>query len=326
MQLGLGFMASKTLLSAVEMGLFTELAKGAQDAASIGRKIGIHPRAQLDFLDTLVALKMLQRENGLYSNTPESAAFLDRAKAGYIGGLLEMCSTRLFQFWGSFSNALQTGEPQNESRNGPDMFAQLYSDPDRLRQFLGAMAGLSVLGARVLAQKFPWQNYKTFVDVGCAAGAAPIEMLLAHPHLTGAGFDLPPVGPIFEEHVASRALTDRLRFHAGSFLTDPLPSADVIIMGHVLHNWDLETKKLLIRKAYDALPPGGAFIVYETLIDDDRNQNVMGLLISLNMLVETPGGFDFTAADGQGWMREAGFRETRVEPLAGPDAMVVGLK
>ncbi len=326
MQLGLGFMASKTLLTAVEIGLFTELAKGPQDAATIGQRLGIHPRAQLDFLDTLVALKMLNRENGIYSNTPETDAFLDRAKPSYIGGLLEMFGARLFHFWGSLTEALRTGEPQNESRDGADVFAQLYGDPERLRQFLGAMSGLSVPGARAMAQKFPWANYKTFVDVGCAQGAAPAQVALGHSHLTGAGFDLAPVQPIFEEYVASHGLQERLRFRAGSFFTDPLPGADVIVMGHVLHDWDLATKKMLIGKAYDALPAGGAFIVYETLIDDDRSQNVFGLLISLNMLIETPGGFDFTGADGRLWMKEAGFRETRVEHLAGPDSMIVGIK
>lgn len=326
MQLALGFMASKTLLTAVEIGLFSELAKGPLDAAAISHRLGIHPRAQLDFLDTLVALHMLHRENGIYSNTPESDAFLDRAKPTYIGGLLEMCSARLFQFWGSFTDAVRTGRPQNESKDGADMFALLYSDPNRLRQFLSAMSGLSSMGARVMAQKFPWDQYQTFVDVGCAQGAASVQVALAHPHLQGHGFDLPQVQPIFEEYVASHGLRNRLHFHAGSFFTDPLPSADVIVMGHVLHDWDLPTKKMLIRKAYDALAPGGAFIAYEALIDDDRRHNVTGLLISLNMLVETPGGFDYTGADGQRWMHEAGFRETRVEPLAGPDAMIVGIK
>jgi hypothetical protein len=251
---------------------------------------------------------------------------LDRAKPSYIGGILEMNEARLFKFWGSLSEALRTGQPQNESKSGVDIFAELYADPARLRQFLAAMAGLSLPGAQAMAQKFPWKNYKTFADVGCAQGAAPVQIVLANPHLQAVGFDLPPVQPIFEEHVAAHGLQDRVKFHAGSFFTDPLPSVDVIVMGHVLHDWDLPTKKMLIQKAYDALPAGGALIAYETLIDDDRSKNLFGLLISLNMLIETPGGFDYTGADGQGWMKEAGFRETRVEHLAGPDAMVVGMK
>ena len=100
----------------------------------------------------------------------------------------------------------------------------------------------------------------------------------------------------------------------------------MVLRGHILHDWDLETKRILVGKAYDAIPKGGAFIVYESIIDDDRSKNAFGLMMSLNMLIETRGGFDYTGADCQGWMRDAGFRETRVEHLTGPDSMVVGIK
>ncbi|MCB1091578.1 MAG: methyltransferase, partial [Verrucomicrobiae bacterium] len=136
----------------------------------------------------------------------------------------------------------------------------------------------------------------------------------------------PEVGPIFEDYVADNGLTDRLRFAGGSFFTDPLPEADVILYGHILHDWDLEQKKHLLRVAWEALPEGGAVVVYDSIIDDARRENAFGLMMSLNMLVETSGGFDYTGADCQGWMREAGFRETRVEHLVGPDSMVIGIK
>lgn len=320
-------MVSKTLLAAVDLGLFTELAQSPLDADAIGAKFGFQQRGLRDFLDLLVALGMLQRENKMYMNTPETAMFLDRTQPAYVGGILAMANARLYPFWGSLEEALRTGQPQSEvSRGGPDFFAQLYSDPALLRQFLGAMTGLSVLGARILAAKFPFDNYKTFVDVGCAQGGAPVQIALAHPHLQGIGFDLPPVCPIFDEYTKSLGLADRLRFQAGDFFKDPLPHADVIVMGHVLHDWDLDTRRMLIRKAYDALPSGGAFIVHENLIDDDRRKNVMGLAASITMLIETPGGSDFTGADCQGWLKEAGFRETRVEPLAAHDGMVIGIK
>ena len=106
----------------------------------------------------------------------------------------------------------------------------------------------------------------------------------------------------------------------------PIPRADVLVMGHILHDWAVDTERMLLRKAYDALPAGGSLIVYEALIDDERRRNTFGLLMSLNMLIETTGGFDYTGADCSRWMREAGFRHTRVEHLLGPDSMVVGVK
>jgi len=222
---------------------------------------------------------------------------------------------------------LRTGKQQNESKGGgPSFFAALYADPARLKQFLGAMTGLSHGANLAIAAKFPWSKYKSAVDVRTAQGDLVTQVALAHPHLAGIGFDLAEVAPIFEEYVARNGLSSRVAFHPGSFFTDPLPRADVVMMGHILHDWNLEEKKLLIRKAHEALPAGGALVVYESIIDDNRSQNAFGLMMSLNMLIETPGGFDYTGADCQGWMKEAGFRETRVEHLVGPDSMVVGTK
>ena len=326
MQLGFGCWGSKTLLSAVELGLFTELAKEPLMLDEVKARLGLHERGARDFLDALVALGMLQREQGKYSNTPGTDLYLDRAKSTYIGGMPEMMSARLFRFWADLTEGLTTGRPQNEAKQGGDMFGTLYSDPKRLEQFLSAMTGLSLGIAQAIAQKFPWSEYRSFVDIGVAQGGLPVVLAQTHNHLTGIGADLPVVRPIFEKYVASNGLRDRLRFEALDFFHEPFPKADVVIMGHILHDWDLPTKKTLLGKAFDALPAGGALIVFEALIDDERRHNAFGLLMSLNMLIETRGGFDFTGADCASWMREAGFKQTRVEHLSGPDSMVIALK
>ena len=326
LELGCGFWGSKVLLSAVELGVFTDLAKGPATAEELMRRHQLHERSAHDFFDALVALGMLNRDGDRYSNTPETDLFLDRAKPSYVGGILEMANARLYQFWGTLTEGLRTGQPQNEVKTGGSFFGELYSDPARLRQFLQAMTGLSMGSAIALVQKFPWDKYKTFVDVGAAQGGVPVQIALAHEHLTGGGFDLPVVQPIFDEYVASFGLSDRLRFYSGDFFADPLPQADVFVMGHILHDWNMDEKKALLSKAYETLPEGGAIIVHEAIIDDERRENAFGLLMSLNMLIETPGGFDYTGADCRGWMRDAGFKEAYVEHLAGPDSMVVGIK
>ncbi len=327
LQIGLGFWASKTLLSAVEMELFTELAKHPQDLESLQGRLGLHPRSARDFFDALVALGFLERRDNLYTNTSSADFFLDKRKPSYIGGVLEMANHRLYPFWNHLTAALRTGEPQNEVRSGgPNFFAALYADPERLKGFLKAMTGLSRGANAIIATRFPWKNYKTVVDVGTAQGDLLMQVTLSNPHISGIGFDLPEVAPIFEDYAAANGLSSRVTFHAGSFFEDPLPKADVVMMGHILHDWSLQEKKLLIRKAFDAIPSGGALIVYESIIDDDRSENVFGLLMSLNMLIETPEGFDYTGADCMSWMKDAGFRETRLERLLGPDSMVVGIK
>jgi SAM-dependent methyltransferase len=326
MQLGIGFWASKTLLSAIELGLFTELARGPRDTETLRLQLGLHPRSARDFFDALVALGMLKRTGGRYANTPETALFLDRNKSSYVGGMLEMANARLYRFWGSLTEGLRTGKAQNEAKTGEDFFGTLYADPKRLEGFLKAMTGLSLGSARAIAKKFPWKQFHTFADVGCAQGGVAVEIALAHKHVTGVGMDLPVVQPVFETYAKSRGVDGRLRFVAGDFFKESLPPADVIIMGHILHDWNLEEKMMLLRKAYNALPRKGALIVHEALIDDDRRTNAFGLLMSLNMLIETHGGFDFTGADCRTWMKDAGFSRTRVEPLAGPDGMVIGFK
>jgi hypothetical protein len=326
MQLGFGYWGSKTLLSAVELGLFTGLAKGPLTLDEVRARFGLHERGARDFLDALVALGMLKREQGNYANTPATDHYLDRTKPTYIGGMLEMMSARLFRFWADLTEGLKTGQPQNEANHGGDLFETLYSDAGRLEQFLSAMTGLSLGIAHAIARKFSWSQYQSFVDIGVAQGGLPVVLAQAHGHLKGIGADLPVVRPIFGKYVASQGLQDRLKFAALDFFQDPLPQADVVIMGHILHDWDLPTKKMLIGKAYDALPPGGALIIFEAIIDDERRSNAFGLLMSLNMLIETRGGFDYTGADCTTWMREAGFKQARVEHLSGPDSMVVGLK
>lgn len=327
LQTGMAFWPAKTLLSAIEIGLFSELAHGPENYEALAGRLGLHHRSARDFLDALVALGFLTRDGERYGNTPETDLFLDRRKSSYVGGILEMANHRLYPFWGHLTEALRTGMPQNEIRaGGPGLFETLYADPARLKEFLAAMTGVSHGANMAIAKALPWADYQSYVDVGTAQGDLAVQIALANPHLRGIGFDLPEVAPVFEDYVNAAGVQNRLSFIPGSFFEGDLPKADVVLMGHILHDWDLPTKKMLIRKAYDALPAGGAFVVYEALIDDERATNAFGLMMSLNMLIETPGGFDFTGRDCAAWMQEAGFSDTRVQHLFGPDSIVVAVK
>jgi hypothetical protein len=326
LSLGLAFWGSKTLLSAVELGLFTLLAQGPLDGQSLRERLAIHSRSAQDFFDAMVALGMLERKDGRYRNTPETDFFLDRAKPSYVGGILEMSNARLYPFWGGLTEALRSGQPQSEVKSGGNFYETLYQDPERLRGFLEAMTGLSIGAGIAIAAKFPWKRYGTFADIGTAQGAIPVQIALRHKHLIAVGLDLPIVRPFFENYVAAAGLVPRLRFEAGNFLSDPLPKVDVLIMGHILHGEGLDTKRALITKAYETLPRGGAFLIFEELIDDERQKNVFALLMSLNILIETREGFNATGAEYSHLLREAGFKETYVKHLVGPEAMVVATK
>lgn len=331
MQVGMGFWPSKTVLSAVELELFTHLGAEAMTGEEIGKGLALHPRAIYDFLDTLVALRLLDREGdgseGRYRNTTETAAFLDKRSPAYIGGILEMSNARLYRFWGDLTEALQTGKPQNEVKHaGTAMFEELYSDPARLEQFMNAMKGISLGPALALAEKFDFSRHETLCDVGGATGQLCATVAARHPHLRCTTYDLPVVAPIAEKAIAAAGLGDRVAVASGDFFADPLPRADVITMGLILHDWNLDRKMDLIRSAYEALPDGGAFIAIENLIDDARRENAFGLMMSLNMLIEFGDAFDFTGGDFAGWCKEAGFREVEILPLAGPTSAGIAYK
>ncbi|MCA9116541.1 MAG: hypothetical protein KDA79_15765 [Planctomycetaceae bacterium] len=331
LQTAFGFWGSKVLLTAVEFGVFTRLAGRSLTGAELGAELELHPRAIADFFDALVAMKFLQRDGdgpgAKYSNTPETALYLDEASPRYIGGILVMLNARLFRYWNDLPEALRTGRPQNEIKHGQKgIFEELYSDLPRLEQFLGAMTGLSRMNFEAFAGKFDFSPYRTLCDVGGATGLLCIEAAKKHPHLECISFDLPAVEPVAKKHIEAAGLADRITTAAGDFFEDPLPRADVITMGMILHDWNLEKKQHLIRSAYEALPPGGALVAIEALIDDARRENVQGLLMSLNMLIEFGDAFDFTGADFREWCSETGFTRFDVIPLGGPSSAAIAWK
>ncbi len=331
MQIGMGFFASKTMLTAVNMGLFTLLATGELAGQSIKEKLGLHDRGLYDFLDTLVALGFLKRtgikETAVYSNAEDADLFLDKNKPSYVGGMLEMANNRLYPFWNNLEEGLKTGKPQNETKTGEaPIFEALYADQSRLREFLKAMGGIQMGNFMMFAQVFDFAKYHTLCDAGGAGGYLAAQVAMNNQHMRCVTFDLPPVAPVAKENITMMGLSDRVSVQSGDFLTEDLPKADVITMGNVLHDWGAKEKKMLIKKAYDALPQGGALVVIENIIDDNRSVNAFGLLMSLNMNIETPEGFDFSAADFDGWAKECGFSHTSAMPLTGPSSTVIAIK
>jgi len=300
-------------------------------AQQLGEKLRLHPRGIYDFFDALVALKFLDRKGdgrgGKYKNTPQTAAFLIKTSPTYIGGLPEMLNARLFGFWNDLGTALKTGQPQNETKHGgKPIFEELYANQTSLGTFLDAMTGFQAANFAALADKFEFEKYKTVSDVGGALALLSRIVGARHPHLKFTSFDLPPVMPLAQKQIKAAGMEERITAVGGDFFKDELPRADVITMGNILHDWNLEKKKVLIRKAYDALPQGGALIAIENVIDDARRENVFGLLMSLNMLIEFGDAFDYTGADFREWCADAGFQRFDLINLAGPTSAAIAYK
>lgn len=331
LQTATAFWPSKVLLTAVELDVFGKLGTSSMTAEELGHALGLHPRGTYDFFDCLVAMGFLGRDGdgaaGRYRNTPETAFFLVRESPGYIGGLLEMLNSRLFGFWNNLGEALRTGQPQNEaSRGQKPMFDELYAEPARLAEFLRAMNGFQAANFAALAEGFDFSRYHTLTDVGGALALLSCAVANRHPHMKLKSVDLPAVAPHAKASIASAGLSDRIEVADCDFFKDEFPKADVVTMGNILHDWNLDNKTMLIRKAYDALPKGGAFIAIENVIDDARRQNVFGLLMSLNMLIEFGEAFDYTGADFRKWCADAGFSRVEILPLVGPTSAAIAYK
>ena len=331
LQIGTGFIASKTLLTAVNMQLFTHLAAGPLSGQEIKARLGLHERSLYDFLDALVALGFLKRtglkETAIYRNTEEVDIFLDKNKPTYIGGVLEMSNNRLYPFWNDLEEGLKTGKPQNETKTGgKPLFEEIYEDEAKKREFVEAMKGVQMGNFIALSNKFDFSGYNSLCDIGGAGGYLAAQIALDHEHMQSISYDLPVVSPLALQNIHKMGLDERVTIQSGDFMQDDFPKADVITMGNILHDWGTDVKKMLIRKAYDALPEGGAFIVIENIIDNNRSENVFGLLMSLNMLIETSEGYDYTGTDFDAWAKEAGFRETYLIPLSGPSSAAVAIK
>ena len=331
MQIGMGFWASKTLLTAVNLDLFTLLAVSEMSGEEIKIKLNLHDRALYDFLDTLVALGFLNRsglkETARYSNASDTNLFLDKNKPQYMGGILEMANNRLYPFWNDLEAGLKTGLPQNETKNsGASLFEAIYADPIKLKEFIFAMAGVQMGNFITFSKVFDFSNHKTLCDIGGSGAHLSVQVAMNNPHMHCISFDLPPVAPIATDVIKSMGLTNKVSIASGDFFEDDFPKTDIITMGNILHDWGRSEKKVLMKKAYNALPNGGKLVIIENIIDDDRRVNAFGLMMSLNMLIETATGYDFSKADFDELAIEVGFTNTESIPLTGPTSAVIAIK
>jgi SAM-dependent methyltransferase len=325
LQLAFGFRAAKALMSAVELDLFTVLSEGPLESGDLIDRLEINIRSAIDFFDVLVALGLLHRDHlGRYRNTGDCDLYLSRHSADYLGDLVEHLNTRMYDIWGRLTAGLRCGSPQSGAL-GDGGYEALYAQPAALQKFLRAMTAGSRLPARAISKSFRWDRHTGFLDIGTAQGCVPVEIARAHPHLMGGGFDLPEVQSAFGEYVGAQGLSERLTFHAGNFFEDELPSADVLIMGRILHNWGLATKLMLLEKAHRALPAGGALIVYDPMIDEGR-ANTHALFAALTMLLETQEGFEYAAAECRAWMAKVGFARIEEMRLDAGHRAVIGYK
>ncbi|WP_116198868.1 methyltransferase [Amycolatopsis circi] len=311
------FCDAKALLTAVELDLFTVLNDGPATEDEIRRRLNLHGRGLRDFLHLLAALGLLEKEGEQYRNAAGSGKYLVRDTAGYVGGFLHRANNNLYPAWGKLTDALRTGKPQAVGD-----YEQVVSNPQVLGQFIRMMDALTQVLGPQLVEAFDWSGHDTVVDVGGCRGNMAAQLVAANPGLTGHVFDLPQMAPFFRDHMADLGLTGRVEFHGGNFFHDPIPAADLVVVGHVLHDFDRDQRKFLVHKACEAVHPGGALVVYDRMLDEEPN-HVENLVISLDMLLVSDGGSEYPASEIREHAAEAGFTSFSERPLGDYDTLVV---
>ncbi|MEW2380539.1 methyltransferase [Micromonospora sp. NPDC047707] len=318
LRLGNAFCESQALLTAVELDLFRTLRDTPATGAEIRDRLGLHGRGLDDFLNLLVALDLLYVEDGRYHNADDVDRFLTGRGPGDVTGFLRGAKANLYPVWNGLTETLRTGRPRTPAAD----FAGMLADPTGLRRYAHMMDGvLRPLIPRLVAA-IDWTAYGSVLDVGGCRGSLVGQLVLAHPHLAGHVFDLPQLGPVCAEHMAELGTADRVRFHAGNFFADPLPPADVVVFGHILHNWRPWQREELVWAAYRAVRPGGVLLVHDRMLDEAAPR-VDNLVASLIMALVTEEGSEYPVGELAGYAKAAGFTSVRQQPLDDNETLVI---
>ena len=330
MQLATAFWAFKTLAAAHELDLFTRIsAGGAMTAPQLSECCQIDPRPAEMLLTGCAALGLLEIRDGSYCNSPLAQKFLVRDAQYYFGGFVEMLDKRLYPGWGKLPQALRTNRPTTWD---PAHQRSLFDaeDPAMLATFWEAMHSLSTFTARVLGQAVDFNSFTRLLDVGGGSGAFDIELCRQYPRLRATVYDLGFVTDIAATKIARAGLEDRITTARGDFFADPAypEGHDVILLSMIMHDWDEARDRAILRKCYQALPAGGAIIIAELLVNDEKTGPAPAALMSLNMLIETEGGRNYTPAEYSAWLAAEGFRDIRTGwfEAAGANGAVIGYK
>lgn len=329
MQLSTSFWAFKTLAVAHELDIFTRLS-GSQGITSVelAEMLGIQERPAEMLLTGCAALGLLEKRDDRYHNSPLADEFLVRGKPYYFGGWVEMLDKRLYAGWGKLLQAARTNHPTTWD---PDTQKSLFDgeDPAMLDLFWEAMHSLSTFTARVLGEAVDFGPFTRLLDVRGGSGAYDIELCRRFPHLSATVYDLPFVAQVAAEKVRQAGLQGRVQAVGGDFFADTaLPDGhDVILLSMIMHDWSETKDRETLRKCFAALPSGGAVVICELLVNDEKTGPAPAALMSLNMLVETEGR-NYTPAEYARWLTETGFHNIQTVwfEAAGANGAVIGYK
>jgi O-methyltransferase domain/Dimerisation domain len=320
---------SQMFFAACGLGIFEQLAAGPATAAELAERLKVPADPCRHLLAGLLDMGLLRKEDGRFSNS-EIAAYLTSAAPVALEPLCMWGS--LFQpIWGHLDDAVREYSPRWQQTFGAtaqETFANLYSNPAALRQFCGLMSAYSIPQGKLLAEVFDFSKVHCVLDVAGGPGGLIIEVGRRYPHIKGIVMDLPPVCELADEAIQAAGLTGRFKSEFADLFTGPYPAgADAIALSWVLHDWNDDNCRKILRNCHDALPAGGALLITETVLNNDGSGTKFGLLMSLHMLVLCePGARERTEDEYRTLLEETGFTVEKLVRLDAPRDLLIARK
>lgn len=321
------FRRSKTMFAAVSLGVFDALASGPKMLADLAAELDASTDALERLLDACVGLQLLRRSGAQYENTPAAMAYLTKSSSRRLTGYLNFSNEITWKLWANLEDAVREGTHRWEQTYGwkGPIFSHFFKTEETKREFLMGMHGFGLISSPHVVSAFDLNRFTRLIDLGGATGHLAIAACQRYPNLRAAVFDLADVAPLAQEIVGGSSVADRVEVIPGDFFSDPLPEGDVYALGRILHDWTEEKILKLLGRVHDSLPRGGAVLVAEKLLFDDKTGPPWAQMQNLNMLTCTEGK-ERTLGEYEALLHAVGFRDVRGCRTSSPLDAVFALK
>lgn len=323
----IAFRRSKTMFTAVSLGVFDALEVGPKAGTALATELNVNPDALSRLLDACVGLHLLRRVGNEYATTPTASAYLTQTSPRRLTGYLRFTDEILWKLWGDLPAAIREGTNgwQRTFNWEGDIFGQIFHTPELRREFTMGMHGYGLISSPVVVAQFDLSRFRKLVDLGGATGHLAVAACRHYPAMRAAVFDLPQIVPIASELVRESDVADRVEIIGGDFFTDVLPEADLYTLGRILHDWSEDKILILLRKIYERLPVGGAVLIAEKLIADTRDGPGWAQLQNLNMLLVAEGK-ERTLGEYSALLKQVGFSDIQGRTTTAPLDAVLAVK
>lgn len=312
-QIAFGFMGSKALFAALELGIFTHLAQGAMTATELAQASKIHEDRVTTLLTALAGMGLVAVDEDGFSNAPAAQAFLVQgAKYDFSDYLRLQVGRQMYPLMDQLDDALSG----NMAEDATASYADWFSDPEEARLYSESQHSGSLGPARQLVKALDLSGKHKMLDLGGGTAAFDITLCKANPDLTATILEFPNVAALGRKYVDKAGLTDRITYLEGNALETSWPQGqDVVMMSYLLSGVPGDTHARLIRQAFEVLNPGGIVLIHDFVVHEDRSGPSLAALWQLQHTAFTPEARSLDAGWLDGALAGAGFAGIAVAPL-----------